>query len=749
MKLYKDYNNLWYFNSRTMPSGTCQIEWVNGPENPRIIITPINQSSIVYYDGDCTRLQKEDKSYYESVQDFKENCGGFFIKASASGGSTSGVSSVAGKSGDVTLTKNDVGLSNVNNTSDLNKPVSTATQNFVNEKVGQVETDLNQLLINLGDTSDENSGAGKIGVSIIPTLQGNTVQDVLESAKKRFDDISLINVDVEVANTHIGSNGVLYSSLPERLDSIDVKLFANTFQDVSVYGARGDGITDDTESIQRALDKKGHVVIRQPGTYVVSTLTIDDDTTFELYTDVVLKLKNGTKNHLLVNKYNGTQKRNKNIKIIGGSWDGNRTNNATTGSYPTLWPGIGILFNGVDGLEIRDIITIGNFWKYCFLICNCNSVITNNVHFNSFSDGFHFQGFCENILIENTSGYTGDNMIAFINADYSAYILSPNGTYKNVVVRNVKVEGMKVDAIRLEGSGQDQTGVFENFLIENISGYMSGNAPIVQITTDTVTDGGLYLNYTKVKNIVIRNVSIPNRGGTFMFIFYAVSGDITVENVGFSGKVDSGRLISLKGNIDKIILKNIYSTDAATAVLWEHLVRCEAGSTIKNLIMENWNVKLVTTNEGGLINIEGNSVKNIFITNCNFDLTCNLIRCSGSSAETVKLFVGNTKLNLKRFGAFYTPITIFIDGCEITSTNELFTVWTGANVRLISSGSKVTNVFDPGGGIMSCSGANILWNKLLSALTPVHGDIIFADNVSEPTGKGLYVYITPAWVKIS
>ena len=145
MKLYKDYNGLWYFNSKTMPAGSCQIEWVNGSENPRIIITPVNQSSPVYYDGDCTSLQKEDKSYYGSVKDFKENCNGFFIKASASGGSTSGVSSVAGKSGDVTLTKNDVGLSNVNNTSDINKPISTATQNFVNEKVGQIETDLNYI----------------------------------------------------------------------------------------------------------------------------------------------------------------------------------------------------------------------------------------------------------------------------------------------------------------------------------------------------------------------------------------------------------------------------------------------------------------------------------------------------------------------------------------------------------------------------------------------------------------------------
>ena len=44
------------------------------------------------------------------------------------------VSSVAGKTGVVTLTKSDVGLSNVDNTSDANKPVSTATQTALNLK---------------------------------------------------------------------------------------------------------------------------------------------------------------------------------------------------------------------------------------------------------------------------------------------------------------------------------------------------------------------------------------------------------------------------------------------------------------------------------------------------------------------------------------------------------------------------------------------------------------------------------------
>lgn len=46
---------------------------------------------------------------------------------------TDRVSSVAGKVGAVTLDKNDVGLGNVDNTTDLNKPISTATQAALDE----------------------------------------------------------------------------------------------------------------------------------------------------------------------------------------------------------------------------------------------------------------------------------------------------------------------------------------------------------------------------------------------------------------------------------------------------------------------------------------------------------------------------------------------------------------------------------------------------------------------------------------
>lgn len=55
------------------------------------------------------------------------------------------VTSVAGRTGAVTLTKTDIGLDNVDNTSDDDKPISTATQTVLDSKVDKVEgKDLSQ-----------------------------------------------------------------------------------------------------------------------------------------------------------------------------------------------------------------------------------------------------------------------------------------------------------------------------------------------------------------------------------------------------------------------------------------------------------------------------------------------------------------------------------------------------------------------------------------------------------------------------
>lgn len=104
----------------------------------------------------------------------------FTLNLSALLDDTNLVTSVAGKTGVVTLTKNDVGLNNVDNTSDLNKPISTAALVALNLK---------------SDTTHNHSGVyepadatilknSKIGV----TVQGYNANTVIDASYVHTDN---------------------------------------------------------------------------------------------------------------------------------------------------------------------------------------------------------------------------------------------------------------------------------------------------------------------------------------------------------------------------------------------------------------------------------------------------------------------------------------------------------------------------------------------------------------------------------
>ncbi len=79
---------------------------------------------------------------------------------------TDAVTSVAGRTGNVMLTKQDVGLSNVDNTADKDKPVSSATQTVLNTKVNITDS-------RLSDTRPANGGnAATVGGFTPAQLQG-------------------------------------------------------------------------------------------------------------------------------------------------------------------------------------------------------------------------------------------------------------------------------------------------------------------------------------------------------------------------------------------------------------------------------------------------------------------------------------------------------------------------------------------------------------------------------------------------
>ena len=111
-------------------------------------------------------------------------------KVDSSGGGA--VTSVAGKTGVVTLVKGDVGLGNVDNTSDLNKPVSTATQTALNSKVDKVAG--KQLSTEDYTTADKNKLSGLSNYTL--PIASTTVLGGVKAG----------------ANVTIDANGVISSS---------------------------------------------------------------------------------------------------------------------------------------------------------------------------------------------------------------------------------------------------------------------------------------------------------------------------------------------------------------------------------------------------------------------------------------------------------------------------------------------------------------------------------------------------------
>ena len=71
---------------------------------------------------------------------------------------TDAVATVAGRTGNVVLTKSDVGLSNVNNTADVDKPISNATQAALNDKLDSATYTASNVLTKLKTVDGSGSG---------------------------------------------------------------------------------------------------------------------------------------------------------------------------------------------------------------------------------------------------------------------------------------------------------------------------------------------------------------------------------------------------------------------------------------------------------------------------------------------------------------------------------------------------------------------------------------------------------------
>lgn len=99
------------------------------------------------------------------------------------GGDVNTVTSVAGKAGAVVLTKADVGLNNVSNTSDAAKPISTATQTALNAKANAAD------VYRKTETYTKNEVDAKVSAVYKPKGSKATIAEVIALTDAKVGDV--------------------------------------------------------------------------------------------------------------------------------------------------------------------------------------------------------------------------------------------------------------------------------------------------------------------------------------------------------------------------------------------------------------------------------------------------------------------------------------------------------------------------------------------------------------------------------
>ena len=129
----------------------------------------------------------------------------------------------------------------------------------------------------------------------LPKIEGK-IEEVDNAIDRVNNAIASGTQDLEVKEARVDKNGKSYSKLGDRLDSVDSQL-AHIAINVVNFGAKGDGLADDTEAFINALNYakgKGRVII-PPGTYRISR-------TLPFYSNMIIE-GNITSSHISSKDY--------------------------------------------------------------------------------------------------------------------------------------------------------------------------------------------------------------------------------------------------------------------------------------------------------------------------------------------------------------------------------------------------------------------------------------------------------------
>lgn len=367
----------------------------------------------------------------------------------------------------------------------------------------------------------------------------------------------------------------------------------------------GDGLHDDTLSLQEMLDTRGIVTLEKPGTYLITkTLIIHSNTRFVLSPGAKLLAAPMSRCALIENEHFAGGGRDENIGIVGGIWDGNCDEMGLVAEYesehrlddpysPALFKGKLIRFAHIDRISLTGM-TVRNPVSYGVQIADVRGFVVRdfffdyNWHFGT-TDGIHINGPACDGVIENLAGTTNDDLVSLTTYDepHAEVTLGP---IENVVIRNLTARNGYSGIRLLSGENYPLRGVH----IDGLYGTYRHHA--VVISNHNARPGRTWFDDLVIENVFACKSDTPLGEGchlkwegsapTDAFFYFgrdAVCGNVTMRNIHRHQEKSTPSPLfrfSSSCSIDRLLLDNVHQTTAegVSAPLWEN------SGTIRTLI---------------------------------------------------------------------------------------------------------------------------------------------------------------------
>ena len=443
---------------------------------------------------------------------------------------------------------------------------------------------INEVLGNLGDLNNLN------------TTDKDSLVDAINEVLGNLGDLNNLNTTdkdslVDATNEVLGNLGDLNDlnttdkdSLVDATNEVLNNLNYRYYVTPEMFGAVGDGLTDDTAAIQNAIDSNKPVMFSEK-TYLVTASGTGSHDTILLKNNTVIK-GNGATLKLAANGYDRyrilTAREISNVWIDDLIIIGDKDDHS--GYIGEL--GYGISVDGATNIHINNC-KCSKCWGDGLNVCGtyaplADSVMSYNVYVNNFEtydnrrqgisvegcDGFYLNG----AYIHDISGTVPQSGIDFEPSYYGS-----NEKYEyidNVFVNGLKIENTTGTGILFADLATSQEGkyILEGCTLEGIrfnltdSGALYGSCIIFNdlIIDQKANAPALEMNITNANSeITISDITIK-ANNTFASIFFdsANAGKVIINNVAVYGSTSGQQLIEqaawIDGSLNNVILNGVF-----------------------------------------------------------------------------------------------------------------------------------------------------------------------------------------------